>query len=125
MNWKCKIGFHDKISIKEGSINKRKYMIKALAKYLPSYRKMTEFESNHWAEGHIGYVFGTDYSIGSYGIFPVHNQVCIRCHKCFNNVDFEKKYIEDKAYEYVKELKEKDIKEKMAEDIYKEKCRDE
>ena len=119
---KCILGIHNKVKIESTAFNKIKYIDKCMDQY------PEEFENApRWKYDIIKKVCShTEYKL--YDLYPwqficKYNSVCIDCYKCFNIVDFEKKNVNLTVEYFVEKIRAKKLKKLMAEDLYKEKCK--
>ena len=118
---KCILGIHNKVKIESTAFNKIKYIDKCMDQY------PEEFENvPRWKNTIIKKLFShREYRYDLYPWFTVweYNSVCIDCYKCFNIVDFEKENVNLTVEHFVEKIRTKKLKKLMAEDLYKEKCK--
>ena len=119
---KCILGIHNKVKIESTAFNTIKYIDRCMDQY------PEEFENvPRWKNVIIKKMCShTEYK--SYDLYPwylkyEYNFVCIDCYKCFNIVDFEKENVNLTVEYFVEKIRAKKLKKLMAEDLYKEKCK--
>ena len=119
---KCILGIHNKVKIESTAFNKIKYIDRCMDQY------PEEFEyAPRWKNAIIKKVCGHN-EYKSHDLYPwqlmyKYNSVCIDCYKCFNIVDFEKENVNLTVEYFVEKIRAKKLKKLMAEDLYKEKCK--
>lgn len=109
-NVRCMIGLHDKVQVHK-SIDKVKFLRETLGRR----------DYNEWdLKALFKDMYGVELYIFDYHI--IHDQVCIRCHKCFNKVDkFKERAISEIDFFKVK-LKALERKTQIAQDLYDQNC---
>ena len=103
----CFLGFHKKISVEKFDVYL--YAKKALG-FFRSTDYIINFTNHRNCTGDIHQRFVSD-------------SVCIRCHKCFQEIDKVKAEIDGLKDFYIQEAKAKEIEKQMARDIFNEKCK--
>ena len=130
----CQLGFHDKVEVKSFVCNNyikkqmenNSYFTAEKTPFITA--RKTPLEIHYLVDFHFRYVFAEIYGHNNmHGANPklVNDYVCIKCHKCFNNIDFEKKMIKIHVDEYVKQMENNKIRKQIANDLYREKCNEE
>jgi hypothetical protein len=115
----CKLGFHDKLRI-DGigqGFNCNEYILKEMKEH-SIFNGSDIYSATIFRE-----IYG--YGIGRHGANPKlkYDYVCIKCGKCYHVIKKEKETIKIYVYSQSEDLRKTDIRKKMAQDLYKEKCK--
>jgi hypothetical protein len=118
------MGFHDKVNVKESEFNIDSF-IKQYAYPLEENLLKRNGKEIH-REKILKYLIhkiksniDSKYELPSFEW----DQVCVRCGECFCDVDFMKEYIKDKITKYYADILDKEVRAKIASDLWKEKCK--
>ena len=122
----CKIGIHDKELV--NAMNCMMHIRVCLDGLKPTEENETIATRDFFIELDAQNIYTNLYgsrhrgSIGNWHNYNVNDYVCLRCGKCFKNIEIEKMWIEGHVKIYLKKAKNRKIRKQMAIDLYRENC---
>lgn len=114
----CQLGFHDKENVQSMDCNEyiKKIVMREIGCNFENI-KLKVFNKLYvdTSSDQIRYSVNHKY---------VYDSVCMKCHKCFKQIEYEKILIEETVKSYIAKMKNKDIRKKIAEDLFNENCKE-
>lgn len=99
------------------------YIIKKAIKLLHDNYHVNFGQQNHTCYIHITDEAGNRIYNFIIGKSLIKNKVCIKCGKCYNNVEKKAKKLCERIYNNYREYKQKEHKKQLAKMIWKNKCK--
>ena len=118
----CKIGIHDKEIAGNGLL-----CLNYIKRCLYNYKRIEENEKiatrRFFIDRDADNVYRNIYPRDRWGENRVvQDYVCLRCSKCFKNIEIEKAWIKEHVKIYLGDKENREIRKQMAEDLYRENC---